>query len=175
MINDFKIAIGLAWMVKQEVMEADKKKLWEYQLPEVAATEPEILDVEQCLGHPLDPRYKAFLLCASGWKTFYQTLDLFGVHDLSRGKRKELGDHMLSYVEDIVLKNSGVNRADLLPIAATPYDRDIFVIVRPNSLLAGYVIWFAGEEIDRFPTFDDYFLSMVEYNRLEAESLKNQK
>src|SRR5665213_401373 len=126
MIEDFKIAIGQAWMVKQEMMEADKKRIWEYHLPEIAATEAEMAEAERVLQHSLDSRFKAFLRCANGWETFYQTVDLFGTKDLIGGKRKELGEHMLSYLEDIVLKSSGFRRIDLLPIATTPYDRDLF-------------------------------------------------
>jgi hypothetical protein len=40
--------------------------------------------------------------------------------------------------------------------------------------MPGVVIWFAGEEIDRFFDFDEFFLAMVEYNRRELEDMKEQ-
>lgn len=36
----------------------------------------------------------------------------------------------------------------------------------------GVVIWFAGEEIDRFTSFKEYFLAMMDYNRLDLKDLK---
>ncbi|MFL2443764.1 SMI1/KNR4 family protein, partial [Bacillus thuringiensis serovar israelensis] len=36
----------------------------------------------------------------------------------------------------------------------------------------GEIIWFAGEEIDRFENFDEYFLAMIDYNREEILALK---
>jgi hypothetical protein len=34
---------------------------------------------------------------------------------------------------------------------------------------------FAGEEIDRFPNFKEYFLAMTDYNRLEIDGLKQDR
>ena len=169
MIEDFAIAIGQAWLVKQEMMELDKRKIWPYHLPEIAATESQILIAERHLHHPLDQRYKAFLKCANGWKAFYQTVDLFGTEDLISGPQKECGEFHLSYLNEEVIKKSGFCRGDLLPIAGTKLDRDLFAITRPHSSKPGVVVWFAGEEIDRFPNFDEYFLAMLEYNRKELK------
>jgi hypothetical protein len=33
------------------------------------------------------------------------------------------------------------------------------------------VVWFAGYEIHRFASFDDYFAAMVDYNRNEIARL----
>ena len=35
-----------------------------------------------------------------------------------------------------------------MPIAATLIDKDIFLIGKRNSSIAGKVIWYAGEEIE---------------------------
>ncbi|MBL2434413.1 SMI1/KNR4 family protein, partial [Klebsiella pneumoniae] len=53
------------------------------------------------------------------------------------------------------------------------FDKDLFVLCLPNSSRSGEIIWFAGEEIDRFKNFDEYFLAMVDYNREEILALKN--
>jgi len=45
-------------------------------------------------------------------------------------------------------------------------------MVRPLSHAPGTVIWLAGEEIDRYPTFTEYFLAMIEYNRLLVKDLQ---
>jgi hypothetical protein len=174
MISDFSIAIGRAWLVKQEIMKLDKRRIWPYHLPEIAATDVQISQAEQRLAHVLDERYKALLKCANGWPAFYQAVDLFGTEDLISGPRHECGEFLLGYLEESVLNKCGFARAELLPIAATKSDRDLFVITRPHSSAPGIVIWFAGEEIDRFQTFDEYFLSMMEYNKKELLDFKKE-
>ena len=59
-----------------------------------------------------------------------------------------------------------------MPISATEFDRDVFAITRPESPSPGIVVWFAGEEIERFATFDEYFLAMIEYNRIALSRLR---
>jgi hypothetical protein len=174
MIDDFRPIIGSIWMLKQKMMETDTNHIWEYHLPEVAATENDLLEAEKHLGHSVDSRYKAFLICANGWRAFYHTVDLFGTSDLYTGERYEVGQFVFGCLEDEVLRNSKLERADLFPIAATQRDRDLFLMGRPQTSIAGQVFWFAGEEVDRFDTFDDYFLSMAEYNKRGLVFLKNQ-
>lgn len=174
MIQDWKQEIAIAWLVKQAMMESDTNKIFAYHLPNVAATEGEIFTAEQKLGHKLDDRYKNFLRCANGWPSFWHSTDLFGADDLIDGTRKETAEFLLSMLSEGVLKKSGVKRHELLPIAATAVDKDIFIITRPNSALPGIVLWFAGEEVERFKNFDDFFRSMVEYNRMTAKRFKGQ-
>jgi hypothetical protein len=173
-IVDFSIAIAQTWLVKQQVMELDTRKIWSYHLPQVAATDEQILTAEQHLGHPIDARYKAFLKCANGWPAFYQTVDLFGTEDLINGPRNECGEFLLSCLDQSVVEKSGFKRGELLPLAATKFDQDFFVITRPASSFPGMVIWFAAEEIDRFANFDEYFLAMCEYNRTELQNFQRE-
>jgi len=174
MITDWKQEIAIAWLVKQALMEADKKKIWPYHLPEVAATEDQLRAAEQFLGFTIDPRYREFLMHANGWQAFWHTADLFGTSDLIAGPKRENAEFVLSMLDDAVLSRSSLNRKDLLPISATEFDRDIFVILAPSSPAAGTVVWFAGEEVERFPNFDEYFLAMVNYNRIALQRLKEQ-
>jgi hypothetical protein len=78
---------------------------------------------------------------------------------------------MLTFVSDETLASGGFFRDSLMPIAASMVDRDIFVMARRSSSSPGMVIWFAGTEVDRFPDFDEYFLAMIDYNRLEIQHL----
>ena len=64
---------------------------------------------------------------------------------------------LLKAIDDVVLEGSGVLRHELLPIAVSKFDRDLFVLCLPSSSRPGEIIWFAGEEIDRFENFDEYF------------------
>ncbi len=45
-------------------------------------------------------------------------------------------------------------------------------MTRPTSRSPGIVIWLAGEEIDRYPNFTEYFLAMIENNRLLVKDMQ---
>ncbi|MFC0236621.1 SMI1/KNR4 family protein [Fictibacillus phosphorivorans] len=159
-------------LVKQELMRQDIERIWPYHFPEVGATEKSLQDLEEELGYKLDFTYRSFLQHANGWKGFYQTVDLFGTEELKDPTKNEYAERLLTVIDDQVLKESGVIRSELLPIAATEYDKDLFVLCLPNSAKPGEILWFAGEEIDRFEDFSEFFLSMIEYNREEVLALK---
>ncbi len=154
-------------LIKQNIAELDRDGLWEYRFPAVGATNARLESVEARLKESLDPSYRAFLAHADGWPAFHQTVDLFGSEDLLGGPRFTQAAATLRYVEDDVLREGRLRRADLLPIAASPVDRDLFVLTKRASKQPGVVVWLAGSEIDRFSTFDEFFLAMVQYNRLE--------
>jgi hypothetical protein len=170
--TDWKQRIVQMVLVKQRLAALDTKGLWEHRLPALAATEAMVLAVEGHLGEPLDPGYRAFLLHADGWPAFFQTVDLFGSEDLVGGHRGRHAIEMLRDVEDAVLTGGGLRRDELLPIAVSPVDLDLFVMTRQSAPQPGIVIWLAGAEVDRFPTFDEYFLAMVDYNRREVQNLQ---
>lgn len=174
MINDWRKEIATAWLVKQSMMKLDTEKIYEYHLPEVAASQAQVAEVESHLGFHLDPHYRAFLLHSNGWRRFLQSTDLFGTEELLRGPKNACGQFLLSMLDDGLLIKSSLKRNQLLPIAASDRDRDLCVITHPNSTNPGMVIWFGGEEIERFQNFDDYFLAMVDYNRLEVRRFMNE-
>jgi hypothetical protein len=151
----------------------DKEGLWEYYLPEAAASEEVLIRTERQLGFSLDSQYREFLKYANGWKAFYQSVDLFGTDELVDSPDMDYAISILDAIEETVLESSGVERDQLLPIAATKIDKDLFVITKPNSSNPGMVIWFAGDEIDRFESFTEFFLSMIDYNREELKYFKS--
>ncbi|MDR2157162.1 MAG: SMI1/KNR4 family protein [Clostridiales Family XIII bacterium] len=169
----WKDQIAVLYLVQNEVQRLDQLGLYEYYYPELAATEAQLTAVEAHLGHRLDQDYRDFLLCANGWKGFIQDFNLFGTGDLMGSALMD--DAMLTlqiYDEEHVLEASGFTKAELLPIAAAPFGKDLFTIARPTSRQPGVVVWFAGEEIERRPDFREYFLAMTDYNRLEIEGFK---
>ena len=157
--------------VLQQMSQLDTEHLWEYHLPEVAATAAYIEKVEHSLEERLDSHHRAFLEVAGGWRGFYQRVDLFGPRDFLGSDQFRHAQELLSYLEDSVLVDSGFERGDLLPIACSSVNIDLFVIARTSAAAPGTVIWFEGVEIDRYPTFDDFFLAMIEYNRREVAFL----
>lgn len=157
--------------VKQELLKLDIEKIWPHHLPELAATEEMLSRTEEFLGFEIDRDYREFLRMANGWKGFLQTIDLFGTQELSGSPIMQYAQSLLGFVEDDVIASTGFTREELLPIAATPYDKDIFVMTRSTSNSPGIVIWLAGEEIDRYPNFTEYFLAMIDYNRMLIEDI----
>lgn len=159
-------------LIRQAIDDLDRGRLWEYRLPRAAATEEQLRDVEKALGEPLDPAYRRFLSFAAGWPAFYQMVDLFGPEELLEGPRRRAAAERLGHIETSVLKAAEVRREELLPIAVSRDDLDLFVIARRSAKTPGEVLWLAGDLIDRYVTFDDYFLAMMDYNRRELERLR---
>ena len=171
-MEKYKQLIVRLLTVRDKMMEIDTKQMWEYHFPEIACNESEIERVQEYIGFKLDNEYVSFLLCANGWKCFYQMVDLFGTKDLVSDKMKIAEDYLqaeLEYDEELCsIKDK------LLPIACSQDDNDLFVLVLDGCTYSGSVIWLAGGQIDRFDSFYDFFESMIEYNRITYEyMLKN--
>lgn len=172
MIVDWKKEIAVAWYVQNETAKLDVKKLWQYHMPNVAATEEDLRKTENLLGFSIDPMYRRFLGFANGWRCFYQHVDLFGTNELSGGEVKLRAESMLDYIETESFVASGIARSDVMPIAYSAFQADVFVQLKQNRRSSGIVIWFAGHEIERFANFDDFFLATVDYNRVRLERFR---
>lgn len=167
---DWKRELVIAHLIKQKIAEVDVDGLWKNTLPEVAASEEEIAAVEIALGYSIDSQYREFLLHANGWKAFEQNIDIFGVDDLVGGLRAHRATELIESMAPI--KNlCGLNEADMQPIAVSSDDIDVVLIARPHLSESGKVFWFAGGLIDTFPSFEEYFLAMVDYNRINYQEL----
>ncbi len=153
--------------------EMDREKIWTYYYSQPPAQEQQICDTESRLGFTLDPQYREFLLRADGWKSFYQDVYLFGWEQLlgtdpmdrARQQMDAIGEEMLSEI-------LGGSSSDFYPIAASSVEIDIFLLRRaaePGH--TGEVVWIAGSLVDKFPCFEEYFLAMLDYNRLNFEFL----
>jgi hypothetical protein len=172
---DWRKEIAILAFVKSAVSKLDTENLWRHHLPRVAASPEQLQSVEIALGHALDPMYAEFLRHANGWPAFYQNVDLFGTEELHGGGMMKRAAELLSATALVALDQSRVRAHELLPIAVSTTDLDLFAIMRPNSSAPGTIIWFAGTEIDRFSTFHEYFLAMADYNRLDYRNLQKDK
>lgn len=166
---EWKKEIAVMVYVKQALADVDKTRLWPHHFPSVAASDEQIVEVARHLGFALDERYASFLRHANGWRGFYQTCDLFGTPELIGNDLMKYARVLLESIDPQVLTYSHVTRESLLPIATTRQDRDLFVLSTPAAERPGEVIWFAGEEIQRFNNFDEYFLAMADYNRTQVQ------
>lgn len=129
--------------VKQAIAEADAKHGWQYQLPKVAATGEALREVEE--------------------------IDLFGVEDLTGSSAMVAARQLTEALEPVALEEAGLLWAQLVPIGASGLDRDLFLMQIVEGVQVPPVVWFSGGEIDRYQTFRDFVLAMIEYN---AEDLK---
>jgi hypothetical protein len=111
------------------------------------------------------------LLHANGWRAFFQSIDLFGTEDLVGGPLHDKVEQLLDSLEPLK-PLCGVERQHCLPIGVSRDGIDLFLISRRTSPNPGVVYWIAGQLIDQYPNFDEFYLAMVDYNRAEAESLQ---
>lgn len=170
-MEDWKAAITAMVRVKQKIAENDKEMIWKHHFPEIGATDEMIVATEEELKFELDSRYKSFLKSANGWKGFFQNIDLFGTNELCGNEKMVYALTMLESIEDIVFESIQRSSNDLLPIACNQNDRDLFLIEKRRDNCDSAVFWIAGEEIDNFSNFDEFFLGMIEYNRYESNAL----
>jgi SMI1-KNR4 cell-wall len=165
-LTDWRSEIVKGVTVHQRLAELDAGGLWQYHLPEVAASEDEIETTERELGYRLDARYREFLHFANGWRSFYQDVDILGTRNLLGDGLMQGARRQLAAVEPAMfLDDVGMAIGDVLPIAASDHQSDMFLLGLPWSREPGVVIWFAGYMVERFHSFDDFYLSMLDYNR----------
>jgi hypothetical protein len=161
-------------LVHQRLRELDVKGMWEYPLPEVAASEDEISGAERGLGYSLDPEYRRFLQHANGWRSFYQHVDILGTSGLVRGVVAEAARSYLDEVEpDLFAEDTGLDISEVLPVAASAGQLDTFLLGLPGSPRPGVVVWYAGQLIETFPDFDEFYLSMLDYNRSTIQKFES--
>ena len=167
---DWKRELLIAHLVKQKVAEVDVDSLWENTLPGVAATFDHIRTLEAQLGYSLDPQHQEFLLHANGWRAFQQDIDVFGLEDFLGGLRAERASVLVDTLDPLE-PLCGFGKADVLPIAVSSTGIDVMLMTRPHTASPGTVLWLAGGLIDTFRGFEEWFLAMVDYNRLEFQRL----
>jgi len=167
---DWKRELVIAHLVKQKVAEVDEHGLWENTLPEVAASEEELRLLEARLGYKPDQKYREFLQHANGWQCFVNNIDIFGVNDFTGGAKADRATRLIDALEPLD-QLCGYDRADLLPVAVSSDDIDVMLMTRPHAAAPGTVFWFAGGLIETYPAFDEWFLAMVDCNRLNFQRL----
>ena len=170
MIDDWPSEIVVAVIVRQHVAAIDD--LYEYPLPEVAATEEQLATAERTTG-PLDPGYRRFLTYADGWRKFLQDIDLFGVDQLQGAPPMQSVENGIAAVGDLT-DVMGFELADLQPIGGSEEQTDMWLLGRPGTPRAGRVLWFWGSDGEDYESFDEFFLAMIDYNRLRLQRLTGQ-
>ena len=159
--------------INQERMEADWKGLWDYAPPNAGASEETLARTEAQLGFRLPTSYRDFLMVADGWPCFYQDMTIFSTSDLLGGELRKLGGVQLELEECIeAMASDGVIAADHFMVAAAKGSIDIVLMGRPGTPAEGTASWVRGEVLGRYDDLLDYYLSMMEYNKLETADLR---
>ena len=165
--------IGWGWMIVQARMEADWTGLWDYAMPNPKASEETVARAEARLGFRLPESYRGFLLAADGWPCFFQDMTIFSTSDLLGGELHKAGQTQLELDECIeAMAAGGVIAADHFPVAASLESIDVALMGKPGTPAAGTVSWVRGEVIERYDDFLDYYLSMMELNKLDTADLR---
>ena len=169
----FKDAVGYLYIVREKIREVDTSGLFKYYCPNVKTTEVEINSWEKENQLFLPDVYKQFLLTANGWKCVSQDINLFRLEELTLSKSNK---HIKN--RDFSLQNltSNGNEECLLPIGASDYSCDQFLMILDAECNCyGQVLWVAGEEIERYKDFAEFFLSLIQYNKYNYELLTGKK
>ena len=165
--------IGWGWMIIQARMEADWKGIWNYALPHVHASEETVTRTEAQLGFRLPESYRGFLLASNGWPYFFQDMTAFSTSDLLGGDLHKAGQTQLELPECVeAMAAGGVIAADHFPVAASLESIDVALMGRPGTPAEGTVSWVRGEVMQRYDDFLDYYLSMMELNKLDIARLR---
>ena len=165
--------IGWGWMIVQQRMKADWTGLWDYAMPNPKASEETVARTEAQLGFRLPESYRGFLLASNGWPYFFQDMTIFSTSDLLGGELHEAGQTQLELEECVeAMAADGVIAADHFPVAASLESIDVALMGKPETPAEGTVSWVRGEVIERYDDFLDYYLSMMELNKLDIARLR---
>lgn len=166
---DWKAEIARTWHWKQIAAAHDKAGALPCKLPRVGARPEEIASAEHAVGRVFPAEFKEFISLANGWQGFYVLTDLFGTPDFMNGRSQKALER--PEVSEFVLEN-GWKLEEVVAIGASDLDVDVFLLITEEAgNLPGGVVWLAGEEVDRYPTFHEFFGSMVNYNARIANKL----
>lgn len=163
-MSDWKELIGHSVLLRQQVNRLDPE-LSPYTIPGEGAAEERIRAAESRVG-PLDPMYREFVRYADGWRYFFTYAHLLGVDQLGQGELWEKGDELLR-----LYYSEGPPRIDfpaldeLTLVGVGTEVTDLFVIWRTGPTSGGghQVSWLAGEEVERYPNFREFLLSVNQY------------
>ena len=172
MKTDWKAEIARLVYWKQVIAENDKSGALPWKLPRVGAKPEEMADVEAALHQKLPTQYREFLSLANGWEGFYVCTNLFGTSDLAGQLARSVMERL-----DVqaYMSSSPWSLGEVMPIGGSDVDVDVFLLVLDDATnLPGGVVWLAGEEVDRYSSFHDFFAAMVNYNARIANKLAEQ-
>jgi hypothetical protein len=176
-VTDWPSVIAQAVIVRQRLHELDVSCIWSYPFPRLAAKRSDIDTISEKIGEALDSDYSNFLINANGWPKFYQDVDLFGTPQLLCSDAYANALNSIRILDDLgALRIIRVDSADIYPIAASEVQTDLFALYHGGEISRnGHVLWLAGELIEEFSSFTEFFLSMIDYQRRQISLFENSR
>lgn len=156
--------------LNRTIAEVDVNHIWKYGQANRPALEAEIAAAEARLGQPLCPGYRTFLEHADGWNGFYHDVNLFSCAELLAGGKVERAWDIVEVADAGSGGLLDANRARYLPVGAAEFDIDVFLVDLASE--SGSVRWIAGEEIETFPSFEDFLVGMAQYSEETLSALR---
>lgn len=161
--------------------------LYPLEIPGVHATDEQILEAEQRLGHRLDAQHAAVLRRGNGWPEAMTDGDLLATWDLGQGPRWQRAQEIL----DVHYEENADLRAENAELALPPrdsfypfvlFDRDdkcVFVLDRvvvadPEDGAPVYLIG-EGVVMESWPSFYDFWVSETALLRMAVERYQQQR
>ena len=169
---DWKPLIAKMMLIKNKIREEKGGDFYPYHLPNAAATDSEIDHISQTVGREIPPDYLDFLRTANGWKGFLLDTDLLGTEELNDPRYLQAANDCFFSLDETQIE--GFQKKDLLAVSVNLSDRDVFLMVIAEGNHFGEVVWFAGEEIDRYESFPEFFASMILYNERSLKKLRGE-
>lgn len=172
--SDWKTAIAALFIAKQEMLKFEALPRKQYP-PNLAADVIEVERLEKYLGCSLPQDYRGFLLHSNGWENFIFGVDLLSIGDIINDTWGQRASELLVDFDELVGAASGVKMNDVVPIAVSKDDTDVFVMVRCSRSDYGTIIWFAPYEIERYDSFTEFFEAIIQYERQSLQDLRDGK
>jgi len=169
---DWKVELGLLWVIKSEAKSFDRDNIYTLHAPESGATQEQIDALQEQLGFVLDTQYTEFLRYVNGWTNFIQNTRLLSTADISGSSLFASICENLAERLPVVSTRYGFEWTvdNCLPIGGSERDLTVFVIERKKT--NARIGWLRGEEVDAYDGFEQFFSSMVAYNKLLTEKLR---
>lgn len=149
--------------VREEMHRLDSEKLYRYYPPNKGCSDEDLRRAETRLGVKLDSQYASFLRRADGWREFFADISLFGTRELTGSPEMDMARELLDVVYPLN-PHLEYKKEDLLPIAADEVGRGFFALTPAVEGGHGSVIWFVGQEVERYASFHRFLSAILQYN-----------
>lgn len=172
---DWKLEIAMTFLTKKAVFERDRDSLYKFRYPHVCATEEEIKSAEMAIGARFPQSMRNFFLHADGWDGLaVGNADLFSTSDYMGTRRyKNAIEEIYKLNREKVFDDICKNVSKLIPISSSEETIDMYILIISSDKNNGMILWYAGEIIDKYINFVEFYRSMRAYDERHLSKLQN--